>query len=287
MQRIKQRIIFNLLLLLFLGGKLYAQTEKSLNFTLDHLALSVKDADRSVAFYKSVLLLPEITNRTQKDGIRWMMLGDKKELHLISTLNEPVLINKAVHIALTTTNFEAVLQRLQTLQIPYSDWPGKPYTVTERADGIRQLYFQDPDGYWIEVNSVKEDAPTLQALKNDIWQLEENYWKYVQEKDLTSYLRLWDENFIGYPSTNIMGNKDHITDWIGDMYEKNKGMTYHYELIRKTENVFGDIVLVFYDAIQIWKKDKKEVKRSTIKITHTWRKTADGWLIIGGMGAII
>ncbi len=39
------------------------------------------------------------------------------------------------------------------MKIAYSDWPGKPNTVNIRADGIKQIYFQDPDGYWLEVNN--------------------------------------------------------------------------------------------------------------------------------------
>ena len=69
------------------------------------------------------------------------------------------------------------------------------------------------------------------------------------------------------------------------MYNNNKGKTYNYELTRKIENVFGDIVIVLYDVTQIWTNDKNEVEKTTYKITHTWKKTGNGWLIIGGMGA--
>jgi lactoylglutathione lyase len=75
-------------------------------------------------------------------------------LHLISFLKEPVTINKAVHIALTTSNFDAFVKTLETKNIPYSDWPGIPNKINIRADGIKQIFFQDPNGYWIEVNSV-------------------------------------------------------------------------------------------------------------------------------------
>jgi len=51
------------------------------------------------------------------------------------------------------------------------------------------------------------------------------------------------------------------------------------------ENVFGDIVIVLYDVTQVWTNDKKEVEKIPAKITHTWKKTDMGWLIIGGMGA--
>ena len=122
----------------------------------NHLALSVKDPDRSAEFYKTVLHLPEITNKTRMEGIRWLSLGEGKELHLISVIKEPVAINKAVHLALTTTAFDVFIRGLQERQIPYSDWPGTPGKINLRADGIQQVFFQDPDGYWIEVNSVGE-----------------------------------------------------------------------------------------------------------------------------------
>ena len=133
---------------------LQAQDSSLFNLTFNHLALSVKDLDRSVDFYKNVLNLREITNRTNMEGIRWFSMGEGKELHLISVLKEPVIMNKAVHLALTTNDFDSFLQRLDKKNIKYSDWPGNPQKINVRADGIKQVYFQDPDGTWIEVNSV-------------------------------------------------------------------------------------------------------------------------------------
>lgn len=126
------------------------------NFTLNHIALSVKNLDEAANFYKEVLQLQEITNKTKMNGIRWFSFGEGKELHLISFLKEPVIINKAVHLALSTSNFDAFIKTLETKNIPYSDWPGTPNKINIRADGIKQIFFQDPNGYWIEVNSVQK-----------------------------------------------------------------------------------------------------------------------------------
>jgi lactoylglutathione lyase len=124
-------------------------------FSFNHQALSVTNLDASVTFYKNILKLEQITNRTGMAGINWFSLGEGKELHLVSVLkDQPVTINKAIHIALTTPQFTAFIKHLEQNKIPYSDWPGKANTVTIRADGIKQIYLQDPDGYWIEVNSV-------------------------------------------------------------------------------------------------------------------------------------
>lgn len=150
----RKAILFFLVLLCVIS--LGAQDNTVYKFTFNHLALSVKDVDRSAGFYKNVLNLKEITNRTKMEGIRWFSLGEDKELHLISIVKEPFTTNKAIHIALTTSNFDAFILRLNELKINYSDWPGTSNKINIRADGIKQIFFQDPDGYWIEVNSVGE-----------------------------------------------------------------------------------------------------------------------------------
>jgi len=141
---------------LFLFGLLQAQEPGTFNFGFNHMALSVKDVAKSAAFYKSVLQLQEITNRSKMEGIRWFALADGRELHLVSIVKENVVTNKAIHLALTTSNFDAFVLQLEKMNVPYSDWPGIKNKVNVRADGIKQVFFQDPDGYWIEVNSVSK-----------------------------------------------------------------------------------------------------------------------------------
>ena len=150
------RKIAQLILAILFAGLLKAQDSLSFKFSINHLAISVKEVNRSAEFYIKVLNLPEITNRSKIEGIRWFVLGDGRELHLISVIKENVTINKALHLGLSTAYFDPFVKRLDALKIPYSDWPGKPNTVNIRADGIKQIFFQDPDGYWIEVNSVEQ-----------------------------------------------------------------------------------------------------------------------------------
>ncbi len=128
-------------------------TESSVTF--NHLALSVIDADQSAAFYKKTLNLKEITNKTENDQIRWLSLGEGKELHLLSFPNDEITVNRGVHLAITTSDFDDFINRLDAIKVNYSDWMGEiPNKINIRADGIKQVYFQDPNGYWIEVNSV-------------------------------------------------------------------------------------------------------------------------------------
>jgi lactoylglutathione lyase len=150
------KIILSTFLSLF-AATLFAQ-DSAATFSFNHQALSVKDLNISADFYKNVLGLREITNRSKLDGVRWFSLNDQQELHLISFVKEPVEVNKAVHLGLTTniTAFDAFVRKLDSLKIIYSDWPGNLKKINIRADGIKQVFFQDPNGYWIEINSVPQ-----------------------------------------------------------------------------------------------------------------------------------
>lgn len=121
-------------------------------FLFNHIALSVKDVDKSTAFYQKLFQLKEIENTASNSKTRWLSLGEGKQLHLIPIPDAEIKTNKAVHFALTTSNFNVFVLYLDELKIEYSDWIDTPNKDYIRKDGIRQVYFQDPNGYWIEVN---------------------------------------------------------------------------------------------------------------------------------------
>lgn len=124
------------------------------SFLLNHIAISVQNVDASIAFYQKVLGLQEIENTASNSKTRWLSLGEDKQLHLIPRPNIEVRTNKAVHFALATQNLDAFVAHLLDLKIEFSDWIGTPNKDYVRKDGIQQFYFQDPDGYWIEVNNA-------------------------------------------------------------------------------------------------------------------------------------
>ena len=43
------------------------------------------------------------------------------------------------------------------IKAEYGDFAGTPGVFQTRPDGVKQVYFQDPDEYWIEVNSAQYD----------------------------------------------------------------------------------------------------------------------------------
>lgn len=124
------------------------------DLTFDHYTIKVKSLDESAAFYGDILGLEEIKNRTEKSYIRWFSIGNG-ELHVVEGNTSTIKTTVGIHLALTTPELDAVISRLKSKNILLHDSKGIPHSLTYRADGVRQIYFQDPDGYWIEINEAE------------------------------------------------------------------------------------------------------------------------------------
>ncbi|WGK64473.1 VOC family protein [Croceiramulus getboli] len=122
------------------------------SLTLDHQAIEVDDLERSATFYMDILGLEEIEDGTGLDHIRWFSLGGDRSLHLIENDNRQPAPSKGIHMALRSNDLDATLDALREKKIYFENWPGEANQTNDRPDGIRQIYLQDPDGYWIEIN---------------------------------------------------------------------------------------------------------------------------------------
>ena len=120
---------------------------------LTHAAICVHDLKASTDFYKSVLGLEEIPNPFN-DGIHtWFKIGPQLQLHVIAR-GCAVLPEKNVHLCFSTASLPDLAGRLRQLNVRYSNLKGDNQQFTTRTDGVKQLYLQDPDGYWVEINDA-------------------------------------------------------------------------------------------------------------------------------------
>lgn len=119
---------------------------------VNHIAVHVSELQASKEFYTSILGLNEI-EEPFKDGLHaWFSIGAGSALHIIEAPNTPTEISKVNHLCFSLENMDAFIQRLKDTNYPFESWPGEKGKVTIRVDGIRQIYIQDPDGTWIEIN---------------------------------------------------------------------------------------------------------------------------------------
>ena len=122
----------------------------------DHQALIVNNLQESGDFYIDILGLEEIpVGAGQNPPKRWFKSDDGMEIHLISTKEKLKSIPKGIHMAFSVKNFDLFINNLKGNNITYGNWRGDENQIQLRNDGYKQIFFQDPQGYWIEVNNIK------------------------------------------------------------------------------------------------------------------------------------
>jgi len=126
------------------------------NFSIDHTTLIVNDLKTTGDFYKNSIGLKEIEHPTKDPNFRWFSLHGNTQLHLILKTDVVMKKHKSSHICLSTQKLDAVIRHLEDNNISYEDWPGKKEAISLRADGVRQIYITDPEGYWIEINDAAQ-----------------------------------------------------------------------------------------------------------------------------------
>ncbi len=119
---------------------------------LNHVSLLVRSLESSARFYQEVLVLPEIECGARKPHIRWFGLGPGQSIHLIEGEAGYTLPTMSSHFCISSRDFEGTLRHFQDKVAQYCNLTGEPGQEHRRADGVRSVYLQDPDGYWIEVN---------------------------------------------------------------------------------------------------------------------------------------
>ena len=123
---------------------------------LNHIALYVTDLQRATNFYLNVVGLDTIPEPFHDGRHTWFLVGPKSHLHIIAGVKTPLPKEKNTHLCFTVASVADFIPRLTKNNIPYENWVGEKMAVTNRVDGVKQIYFQDPDGYWIEINDARE-----------------------------------------------------------------------------------------------------------------------------------
>ena len=148
----KALLPYTLALLLF--GAFTASAQKQ-HPVLNHIALYVFDLKKSTDFYRQVIQLDTVPEPFHDHKHTWFSIGGNSCLHLIQGAQDVTTHDKNTHLCFSVSSVDAFIGNLNKAGVPYEDWPGKPQSVTTRVDGVKQIYFKDPDGYWIEVNDAK------------------------------------------------------------------------------------------------------------------------------------
>ncbi len=123
--------------------------------TLNHIAVYVNKLAPSTDFYMNLIGLDTIPEPFHDQRHTWFKVAEHSHLHLIQGAATVTQHDKNSHLCFTVNSVEDFTKKLIQAGIPFEDWPGKANAITTRVDGVKQIYFQDPDNYWVEINDDK------------------------------------------------------------------------------------------------------------------------------------
>jgi Domain of unknown function (DUF4440) len=129
-------------------------------------------------------------------------------------------------------------------------------------------------------NSNQHSEQALPREQKEVWNGEQNYFRYLQAKDLKSFISLWDDNFVGWPDYSEHPlRKPDIESRVAEEVQATPTSTRPNPMPKpEAIAVFGDAAVTYY----FW-PEADETSPLKYRITHTWRKGPEGWRIISGM----
>lgn len=149
------RITILCLLILFSSQAVLSQQNKP-TVQINHTAIYVVDLKKSATFYADIIGLDTVPEPFHDGKHAWFKTGPHSMLHIIQGADKPKEYYKNNHTCYSLPSLEAFVAKLKSQGISFEDVNGKANTITTRVDGVHQIWFRDPDGYWIEVNDAKE-----------------------------------------------------------------------------------------------------------------------------------
>src|SRR3954464_10425347 len=121
----------------------------------NHTTIYVVDMNKSADFYEKVMMFERIAEPFHDNRHICMKIGDNNHLLIVQSAKEITPHDINIHLAFTVPSVEEFAKHLDAMNVKYGNWNQTSKEPQLRPDGIKQIYFQDPDGYWIEVNDDK------------------------------------------------------------------------------------------------------------------------------------
>jgi lactoylglutathione lyase len=122
---------------------------------LNHTAINVLNLQASKNFYQQIIGLDTIPEPFHDGKHVWFKTGIGTALHIIEGAKEKKIYFWENHTCFSVSSFDEFISQLKNNNVVWQNVQQEKYKTTTRPDGVHQIWFQDPDGYWIEANDAK------------------------------------------------------------------------------------------------------------------------------------
>jgi lactoylglutathione lyase len=139
-----------------LASTVNAQKKKSFKPHLNHVAIFVVDLKKSGDFYMQIIGLDSVPEPFHDGKHIWLQIAPHIQMHIIQGAVEKKSYYKNQHSCFSVASLDAFIKKLEAQHISFEDRDGKQNSFTTRVDGVKQIWLQDPDGYWVEINDAKD-----------------------------------------------------------------------------------------------------------------------------------
>jgi len=122
---------------------------------LNHQAIYVVDLKKTMSFYGDVFQLDTLPEPFHDGKHAWYSIAPGVALHVIQGADKPKEYFLNNHMCFSVPSVPAFIEKLKPRNVTYYNSKAEPGIITTRVDGVKQIWVNDPDGYWIEVNDAK------------------------------------------------------------------------------------------------------------------------------------
>ena len=144
-------LIAGLAIIAITANTAMAQTTAASRPRFSHQTIYVVDLQKASEFYEKVMLLEKIAEPFKDNRHTWFRISEHGQLHVVAGAKAMIPHDVNIHLAFSVPSLDAFMKHLDELNVRYGNFAGEK-KIQARPDKVLQIYLQDPDGYWIEVN---------------------------------------------------------------------------------------------------------------------------------------
>ena len=122
---------------------------------LNHVAIYVVNLEKTKTYYQEMFQLDTIPEPFHDGKHAWYSIAPGVAMHVIQGAEKPKEYYLNNHTCFSVPSVDDFVAKLKARNMFWFNSKAVKGEITTRIDGVKQIWVNDPDGYWIEVNDAK------------------------------------------------------------------------------------------------------------------------------------